>query len=266
MIDYHIHTPLCGHANGSLKEYIDKAVDLRLEEIGFADHFPLLHKCDPSLTMSLNDLDDYFTQINTLKKTYPQLFISVGIEADFVPGWERELKNLLTKYSFDFIIGSVHFLNGWGFDDPRYLSGYEGRDIDQLYQHYFETLINGIRSGLFDILGHADLIKVFGFRPSRDITPLYEQVCEAVSEVGMCVEVNTAGLRKPVKEIYPAFKLLTICARKDIPVTLGSDAHRPEDVGRDLKLALDFAAKAGIKKIAIFRERKQHLFNLEEFK
>lgn len=237
-------------------------MQLGLAEVGFADHFPLLHLRDPNLTMGLEEVPLYVAEVEKLREAYPDIPIRLGIEADFIPEQAERLGELLSRHRFDYIYGSVHYLDGWGFDDPRYLDGYEGRDLRELYRRYFQVLGDAAESGLFDILAHPDLVKKFGFRPPGDIAALYEECLERIASSGLAVEVNTAGLRKPAREIYPHPDFLGRCRELDIPVTLGSDAHAPEEVGMDFDLAVLMLREAGYQEIAFFEGRRRRLLPL----
>ena len=186
----------------------------------------------------------------------------MGIEADFVPGHEDQLKSILASHRFDFITGSVHFIDGWGFDNPAELAEYARRDIDTVYRQYFELVQQAALTGLFDIMAHPDLVKKFNFRPARDLRPLYEETARVFKRAGVCVEVNTAGLRYPVKEIYPAPELLEIFFKHGLPVTIGSDAHRPADVGAGLPEAIELIKNTGYREVAVFSGRKIKLVKI----
>lgn len=257
MIDYHVHTARCGHAQGEMVDYVKKARELSLKELGFADHLPLLTKEDPTLTMSMDELGDYVRMVETLKEEFPDIEIKIGIEADFLPGLEEKTARLIDSYHFDYVIGSIHFIDGWGFDDSRYIEGYKDRDIYELYAQYFALVEGAAKSGLFDIIGHLDLIKKYNFKPDVDITPLVKRAIGAIKEAGVCVEINTAGLRKPVGEMYPSEEILRLCREAGVPVTLGSDAHNPEQVGMNFDTAIEAATRVGYDKIATFTRRKR---------
>lgn len=262
MIDYHIHTTRCGHAQGSMADYIKRAQELLFLEVGFADHLPLLIREDPTLTMSINELAGYIEAVEVLKRDFPGITIKTGIEADYFPGMEGYTKRLLDQHEFDYVIGSVHFIDGWGFDDSRHIEGYETRDIYDLYANYFEMVASSASSGLFDIIGHLDLIKKYNFRPKKDITSMVEDVVLEIKGAGVCIEINTAGLRKPVGEMYPSDEILKLCARAGIPITLGSDAHNPEQVGMDFNLALALASRVGYSQIAVFKKRRRDFIEI----
>jgi len=266
MVDYHVHTRRCGHAEGDLSTYLAAARARGLREIGFADHIPLYFlprtARDPSLAMAEEELPHYVGEIKALKITHPGITVRLGIEADYVPGYEKELARILRAYPFDYVIGSIHYLDGWGFDNPEQVTGYEGRDPDELYHAYFTLLGQAAASGLFDIMAHPDLIKKFGCRPATDPTPLYENTAAIFARAGVCIEVNTAGLRAPVREIYPAPAFLYACRRFGVPATIGSDAHHPEQVGAGVGEAVALLRETGYRSIAVFTRRRRLFLSL----
>jgi len=261
MIDYHVHTARCGHAQGDVADYVRRGREISLLEIGFADHLPLLTKEDPTLTMPMDEFPIYINAVELAKEEFSDITVKTGIEADYIPGMEEETKRLLDRYNLDYVIGSVHFIDGWGFDDSRYIEGYYDRDIYEIYTDYFKLVADAAGSGLFDIIGHLDLIKKYNFRPERDIRPLVEEVVLAIKDAGVCIEINTAGLRKPVGEIYPSDEILVLCAGAGVPITLGSDAHSPEQVGMDFSLALKAASRAGYSRLATFNKREREFLD-----
>ncbi|NPV60650.1 MAG: histidinol-phosphatase HisJ family protein [Actinobacteria bacterium] len=262
LIDLHLHTSRCGHAEGRLEDYALEAERGNLAGIGFSDHFPLLHTRDADLSMSMEELPSYVREVVELREAFPGLWVGLGIEVDYLPETAGRLEDLLNLFPFDYIIGSVHFIDGWGFDDPRYVSEYSGRDLFTLWERYFELLGDAAESGLFDLLAHPDLIKKFGFRPREDVTHLYENCLDRVAAAGIALEVSTAGLRKPVGEIYPSEDFLRMCRERDIEVTLGSDAHRPEEVGYRFGEALALLRKVGYQEVVVFESRERFPLSL----
>ncbi len=262
LVDYHIHTTRCGHATGDMAGYVERAQRLGLAEIGFADHLPLLHTVDPHLTMPRDELPVYVEQVGDIA-VGSRIPVKLGIEADYVPESLDELAALLDEYEFDYVLGSIHFLNGWAFDDPRHVAGYEGRDHEQLYEEYFTTAMEAVRTGLFDVLAHPDLIKKFAILPPVDLSGHYGDLAAAVAKQEMAVEVSTAGLRKPVGEIYPTEGFLRACVARGVPVTLGSDAHAPEEVGYRFGEAVDLLRRVGYTETVLFAGRKKSLVPLD---
>jgi len=247
--DYHTHTARCGHAQGRPGDYVEAAQARRLLSIGIADHIPLLPEADPELSMDACELGDYVSEILALKERFPG-YVLLGIEADYRPHTVSQVRSLLESQPFDYAIGSVHHLQAWGFDDPRQIDGYEHRDIDAAWIEYLELVGDAAESGLFTILGHLDLMKKFGYRPSRALDAELDRLVERIARAGMLVEINTAGLHKPVGEAYPTLDILRRLCAAGVAVTFGSDAHRPEEVGRDFAHAVDLARKAGYEEFA----------------
>ena len=255
--DYHMHTPLCGHAVGEPLEYAEVAVEVGLEEIGFSDHAPFVHCEDPNVTMSLKQLPDYYRMIEDVCKKYSNcLRVKIGIEADFIPGYEEKTKKILEDYPYDYVIGSVHFIKDWGFDNPEERDRWDSKDTDQVYRDYYDLLRRSAQSGLFDIMAHVDLVKKFGHLANADMTAEVKKTARVFKECGVAVEINTSGLRKPVKEMYPSLKNLEIYAQAGVPLTFGSDSHVPSDVGRDFDKAFTMARKAGYGEYVLFRGRQ----------
>lgn len=260
-MDYHLHTQRCGHATGRIAEYIESARTRGLREVGFADHIPQYFlprdRRDPGLAMGEEELGAYVEEVQEAASAAKDVVIRLGIEADYAPGHEEKLRAILDRYPFDYVLGSVHYLDGWGFDNPAEAEGYSGRDIDTLYREYFLLIQKMVATGLFDVVAHPDLMKKFGYRPRANIHGLYEETVRMIAAAGLVVEVNTAGLRQPVGEIYPAPAFLELCCRYGVPVILGSDAHRPEDVGRDIDRTAEILRKVGYREVAVFQKRRR---------
>lgn len=259
LLDYHIHTKRCGHAAGEMSEYVAAVKERGIREIGFADHIYMYwlpaEQRDRGLAMAAEELPDYVQAVLAMRRANPDLPIKLGLEADFIPGAEAALAEILSLYSFDYILGSVHFLGEWAFDDPDRMDEYQNHSIDDLYVRYFRLVQQAARSGLFDIMAHPDLIKKFNFRPSFDLTSLYQETAAVFKEAGVCVEVNAAGWRYPVGEQYPAAAFLKICLDHGVPVTLGSDAHKPELAGEGLDRGAALLRRIGYRQVMRFDRR-----------
>ncbi len=255
-VDYHMHTPLCGHAIGEPWEYVEQAMRVGLEEIGFSDHAPLVSHEDSRYTMKLSQLPLYHEMILAAQKKVPHFSIKLGLEADFIPGFEAKTKAILDAYPYDFVIGSVHFIDAWAFDDPDEKIKWKDKDPNRVYQDYYRLLRQSAESGLFDILGHVDLVKKFGHRPTIDMTAEIEETARVFKKSGVTIEINTSGLRKPVREIYPSLDALKIYRKAGVPITFSSDSHDPRDVGRDYDRAATLAKEAGYTEYSVFAKRK----------
>jgi histidinol-phosphatase (PHP family) len=266
MIDYHIHGNFCGHAEGELEEYVLEALGKGFLEIGFSAHLPKVVDPDPYHAMLENRLPDYVALIEHLQiKYHGNIIIKLGIEADYFPGLEDRTRDLLAKYTFDYVLGSLHFLGDWHFSSKAGRHRYESEDPEEVFPKYFELLGDMIRSGLFDVLAHADALRKETFEPGPGSKEEYVKLAMLLAKHGMAIEVNTAGLRRGAGCIYPDRLLLEACAEKGIPVTLGSDAHTPTDVGRDFRHAFRLLEEAGIVDLAIFEGRKMERRPLSDF-
>lgn len=262
LVDYHVHTARCGHAVGPMERYVERAIQAGIRELGFSDHLFLYwqppDQRDPELGMAEWELDYYVADVIRCRERYAgDVTIRLSTEADFVPGHERTLERILARYDWDYLVGSVHFVDGWGFDDSRYLAGYDGWDIDALYSRYFDLVGQSAETGFFDVIGHADLVKKFGHLPRADQAANHADLAGRLARSGVCVEVNTAGLRKPCAELYPSLGLLRAFREAGVPATFGSDAHAPEEVAADLGAASTHLRDAGYEGYLTFAARKR---------
>ncbi len=254
-IDLHNHTPLCNHAEGHLHEYLDMAVKHGTEVFGFSDHAPM--DFDPKYRMDFSQMHEYEKEVKELKKSYDgKLEVLLGYEVDYLPG---HMDKRVLEADVDYLIGSVHFLDKWGFDNPEFLNGYKERDIDEVWQKYFELIAQMASSRLFDIVGHIDLIKVFKFLPKKDVMEYATPALEAIKEADMTLELNVAGYRKPCAEPYPSRRILQKAKELDIPITFGSDAHKPEQVAMFSDEIQNLAKEAGYTHCALYRNRKREM-------
>ncbi|MGC9942441.1 MAG: histidinol-phosphatase HisJ family protein [Verrucomicrobiota bacterium] len=261
--DYHMHTPLCRHATGEPVDYARRALAVGLSEIGFSDHSPMLRDNFDNWRMRYDQLDEYVEKVRLAQKEFPQLTIRLALEVDFLPGQEGWIRQLAARHPWDYFIGSVHYVSeSWDIDNPAKLSEWKKRDAFEVWQLYFDRLALAAESNLFEIIGHADLPKKFGIRPARDCRPLYEKFLDAVARTGCAIELNTAGLRKECREIYPSRELLEIAFRKNVPISFGSDAHAPEEVGLSFAEAIQLARAVGYNSSRRFEQRKSFLNEL----
>ncbi len=269
LTDYHLHlrpdeddSPAVGFFTGeNVDRYLAAATAVGVEELGVSEH---VYRFTQALELwrhpfweqnARDDLDAYceFVRGTPLK---------LGLECDFVPGTEDRTASLIGARDFDYVVGSVHFLGDRAVDHPGWDVWMGGRDPDEVWRRYFALLAECARSGLFDILAHPDLVKVWGGArslPERDLRFFYEPAVEAIAESGIAVEVSTAGLRKPVGEIYPAPAFAEMCAEAGAVFALSSDAHLPEQVGFGYERAIEFLGALGVAKICVFEGRQRRL-------
>jgi histidinol-phosphatase (PHP family) len=269
LTDYHVHLrpdDLEAEAGeyfteANVERYLTAADDGGIEELGVSEHVYRFHQAldvwDHPFWVenARDDLDAYRDFVRTTP-------LRLGLEMDYVPGREDRIANLLDARDFDYVIGSVHFIGDRAVDHPGWDAWEAGGDPDAVWRRYFETVAEAARSGLYDVLAHPDLVKLWGRArplPERDPRFYYEPVVEAIAESGVAVEVSTAGLRKPVAEIYPAPAFAEMCVEAGAAFSLSSDAHVPEHIGYSYDSALEAMADWGVEEIAVFEGRERHL-------
>jgi len=257
-IDMHNHTTRCNHATGTVDEYITRAIELGIDIYGFTEHAPM--DWDEHYRLSFDEMVEYEADILSARDRYAsQIDIRLGYEVDWIEGM---VDSRVVEADVDYLIGSIHFLDRWGFDNPEFIGEYEHRDIDTIWIDYFQALEQMANSGLFDIVGHMDLIKVFKFLPKTDIRLLAQDALKAIKHSGIVLEINAAGLRKPIAEQYPSRSLLEEAYSLDIPISLGTDAHSVEQIGYGLDTVYELAREVGYTKAVTFRKHDRQLVNI----
>ncbi len=255
MIDNHIHTKLCKHAEGEIFEYVEKAIDLGIKEVAFTDHIPLPDNFDLAHRMQLDEIDTYARWVVRAKEKYPEITIRYGIEADFYEGFEDFIEKFLNLYDFDIVIMSVHFIRHWPKGNWVFDYYFPDKSKEEIYKDYLSTVIKGIETGLFDVLGHLDMIKSPGDSLIQLVPNEVIQLLQAVKKSDMAIEINTSGYRKKVGEPYPGLDWLSLIRDNSIPVTTGSDAHHPDQVGLQFKPVYHRFKEEGIKKLVFYEKR-----------
>ena len=270
LTDYHLHlrpdepgtTAERYFTAANAERYRETAEERGIAELGVSEH---IYRFTQALDVwrhplwvasAQDDLDDYCAFVRE------ETDLRLGIEADYVPGAEDRLAELLAARDWDYVVGSVHFVGESAVDHPEYDVWARGSSPDRVWRRYFEVLAEAARTGMFDILAHPDLVKVWGPqrpRPDRDPRFYYEPAVEAIAESGIAVEVSTAGLRKPVGELYPAPAFLEMVLDAGNPLALSSDAHVPGDVGAGYDQALELLNDLGVREIAVFERRERRL-------
>lgn len=259
LADYHTHTPLCLHADGEPEEYIDQAIASKLDEYGVSDHAPQTPEPFDDWRMLEEHLPQYFDWIERARKhSGGRLPVRAGLECDWLPGCGDWIGHLASQYDWDYLIGSIHYLGDkWDFDNPKWRGRWAKTDVDEIWTTYWDEYTKMARSGLFDFLGHPDLIKKFAYRPEGDLRRFYDPVIEAIAVSKVAIELNTAGFHKPCAEQYPSSEFLSLAAQAEIPITLSSDAHHPSEVARDFAKGLDLIKEAGFTHLCRFEKRKR---------
>ncbi|OGV40196.1 MAG: hypothetical protein A2X48_20570 [Lentisphaerae bacterium GWF2_49_21] len=264
-VDYHVHTYLCKHASGRPEEYVKAAIRSGISEIGFSDHCPWPLGFDSKYRMTSRQFPAYRKLISGLKKEFPKITVRYGLEVDWVPGRMDEVFKNLKDEKFDYLIGSVHYTDEFPFDNPDFADKWNEKEfIVKVWNRYFEILLEMAESGKFNIIGHFDLPKKFGYYPS-DMTKIrnsISKVFKAAAKNRMAIEINTSGLRKPVKEAYPSLEILKMAKKAGLMLALGSDSHSPGEIAANFADAVKLAKSAGYSKLCTFNQRKPKLVPL----
>lgn len=260
--DYHVHTYRCGHAGGDSRDFVLKAIERGLAEIGLTDHIPLYFLApaerDPKLAMKEEEFDGYVAEVLALREEFRgRIEVRLGLEADYREGYEEELARWLAKADWDLVVGSVHWVGGWWIDAPGSQARFETEGTEHLYDEYYRLLAKAARSGLFDVLSHFDLPKKFGHRPAQPRKAAERKAIAAARDGGCAVEISSAGLRKPVAEAYPEARLLEQIVTAGVPVTFASDAHAPAEVGWGYEKTVALARACGVREFVTFESRRK---------
>jgi len=260
--DIHVHTKLCKHANGEIREYIEKGMDAGLDEIGFSDHIPFPNGKENSVRMEMEELPEYINEIRVAQKAYNTISIKLGLEAEYLPGCEDYLRDIFETYNFDYILGSIHYISDWTLNNPQSVHFFSEDEVNRYYPDYFRLVGEAAKSGLFDGISHFDLINRNGFPVDNGYYETAEKTLKLIKSSGVALEINTSGFRRKRNEFYPSPVLLKEVIRLGIPLTLGSDAHSPDEVGRDFDRAIDFLLRYGVSNLVTFTDRKKITYNI----
>jgi histidinol-phosphatase (PHP family) len=274
LTDYHVHlraddpeaTPFArSFTPENAARYREVATQRGIAELGVSEH---VYRFTAALDVwqhplwvesARDDVDAYCAFVRE------QTDLRLGIEADFIPGREDHMRALLHAREFDYVVGSIHFLADGALDYDRFDVWNSGRSVDHVWRTYFTWLGEAAASGMFDILAHPDLVKYWGAQrpqPDRDPRHYYELAMEQIADSAIAIEVSTAGLRKPVGEIYPAPDFLEMVIDAGNPIALSSDAHAPDDLGYGYDAALELLAELGVTQLAVFEGRRRTLVDI----
>lgn len=264
-MNYHIHTV---HSDGenTIDEFVQKAIELGFNEIGFSEHLVILPSGDVGWESIRPDcLESYMKEVELLRKRNKRVIsIKSGLEIEYFPETEVLIKTLISGLEFDYLMGSIHRLGDFQFDLTSFIPAWQAMKEDEIYEiyrRYFSALNPMIRSGLFDVVAHLDIIKKFGFRPARSPRDeVVEETINLISKEGLCLEVNASGLRHAVGEIYPQSEYLRMCRDRDIPITLGTDAHKIEHLESGLEELIKLIENMDYNEITLFdRQRRSYI-------
>ena len=257
MIDYHNHTKLCKHAEGEVFQYVEKAISLGITEMAFTDHMPLPNEFDLAHRMSEKEMEIYAEWINKAQARYPEIKILFGIEADYYEGFEEYTEKYLYQYDFDLVIMSIHFMKNWPEGNWVFHYDFPERSFEDIYSEYLQTIITGLKTGLYDVVGHLDIIKTPGQSMSQLVPDAVSRVMGEIKNQNMVLEINSSGFRKKVGEPYPELQLLDIIKKNDVPICIGSDAHAPDQVGLKFDVIYETLVQKGFTSLTHFEKRQQ---------
>jgi histidinol-phosphatase (PHP family) len=253
--DYHMHSSY-SDGRSAPEDYIAPAIAAGLSEIGFSEHLTLFKDLE-DWNMNPVNISPYINHLEKLRSTTKDIKVKIGLEVDYFPGKEKEIRDFLSPLPLDHIIGSVHYLGEKTVDlGPEF---YEGKSIDRLFESYFDSVIEAVASGLFDIIGHCDLIRIYGYKPSGNIEPLYRKLAKSMKANNVVFEVNTNGRNRPIADFYPDRRFLHIFREENVPVCVNSDAHMPSRVGQYFDEAYDLLRYIGFNEMAVFDKRVRTL-------
>jgi histidinol-phosphatase (PHP family) len=262
-VDYHTHHNRCGHAQGTIEEYIKAGIARGLTEIGISDHSPLYwqdgNDPQPGQAMAKDELDAYVEGVLKLKERYAgQINVRLGMESDYVEGMEDFYRDVYARYPFDYVIGSVHMVfNQHVYEARRWHSK---PDPVGVYREFYRLVQKSAQSGLFDILGHTTSILAYAPRPfpTAELEALQDEALNVIAESGVCVEINTSGYRK-MREPFPSERMIGKAAELGIPLTFSSDSHRPDEVAHSRDQVEALLIGKGIASLAQFENRQRTL-------
>jgi histidinol-phosphatase (PHP family) len=268
LTDYHIHVERGPYAVEWLQKFYQQAQRIGIDDWGISEHAYRFKEtkeicCNQWVEQRQTErMADYLAMIESAREE--GIKVKFGIEVDYFPGKEKEIAKFINNYPFDYVIGSVHWIDDWGFDLTEMIAEWDQRNVESVWMAYFDRIVSLAESRLFDIAGHLDLAKIYKYIPDSQefLQQQYQRVAKALAQNNLCIEISTAGLRKPVGEIYPHPKLLQVCQQYQIPIVINSDAHCPEDVGADYDQALTLARQVGYKEIQVFTARKPKTYPL----
>lgn len=254
LVTTHTHTCFTNHGEGSVEELVSAAVGAGISTLAITEHYPLTDAFDPQhyLAMPAHRLDAYLADIEAARLAHPEIELITGCELDWLGDDEDRTFTPSAFAPFGLVLGSVHFVDRWAFDDPSVRGRWDEVGADVIWRRYFEVWCEAVSSAApFQVMSHPDLAKKFNYYPSFDPQPLYDQAAEACAAAGRMVEVNTSGSYYACKEMFPAPALLAAFCRAGVPCTVGTDAHKPQDVARDITRAYDLMYACGYRTVTV---------------
>ena len=259
--DLHTHTYLCRHAEGSPEEFLDAALARGERWYGISDHCPWTDGFDTGYRMTVGEFPLYREIVRQMRQRAggTSLKVLYAMELDYIPGQKDSIQNAFKDEPFDYLIGSIHQTEFFPFDNPEFLDEWKKEGFaEHIWEVYVNYLKDYVTNWDFQIIGHCDIPKKFGYKPVMSETFLnsMREIFETASARGIALELNANGLHTPAKEIYPSMQLLKLANKAGMNITYGSDAHTPGAVGRDFELVLALAKECGFRQFVTFEQKK----------
>jgi histidinol-phosphatase (PHP family) len=253
--DYHVHS-VYSDGRSIPEDYIVSAIGAGMNEIGFSEHLTLFREPE-QWNMNPAKLPSYLDHLDKLRNSTNGILVKKGLEVDYFEGKEKETRDFLAPLPLDYVIGSVHYQGEKTVDfGPEF---YEGKNIDSLFEKYFDTVCAAVSSGIFDIIGHCDLIRIYGYKPKSDPEPHYRKLARIMKKHDVVFEINTNGRNRPLADFYPDRKFLRIFREEKVPVCVNSDAHMPSRIGQYFDEAYDLLRYVGFTEMAVFEKRERRM-------
>ncbi|BAM46507.1 histidinol-phosphatase [Amphibacillus xylanus] len=262
--DLHNHHYRCGHAEGNIEDYIKSAIDRGLSYIGIADHSPYFYseedRLHPGVAMAKSEFPNYVNEVLELKKKYEgKIHVLLGVESDYFPEHEELYRNVYNQYPFDYVIGSVHHVNGKNIFERGRWDGLNEQERIAEKERYYQLIQKSAKSGLFQVLGHIDAMKGFYPEFTRIETPIIENTLKVIAEAGVAIEVNTSGKTKDCGGWYPSHEILERAFHYGVDITFGSDAHVPERIGDEFELVQQTLKAIGYNEMVYYVEKERKI-------
>jgi|SRR5690625_231898 len=263
LFDLHTHHYRCGHAEGSIEEYVQAAIERGIEIIGISDHSPFFHYEEeqpyPNVSMGKSDLENYIKEVLHIKEKYKNnIEVLLGMESDFFSDYIEVYSKYYEKFPFDYIIGSIHYVNGLNIFDKQRWIGMTKKQILETKENYYNLIGQSAKCGLFQIMGHIDAMKGNYPEFSKFKTEVVENTLKLIADYEIAIEVNTSGNTKECGGWYPAVDVLERAFYYGVDVTFGSDAHNPNRVGEELNLVINRLKEIGFTKWCYFKQKNKY--------
>ncbi|MFG3015662.1 histidinol-phosphatase [Streptomyces cinerochromogenes] len=268
MIDLHTHHQRCGHATGSLRDYVVEALEKGVKVLGLSDHTPMFASKEdhalPPVAMPKSEFPSYVAEALALKAEFENsIEILVSTEADYFHGRMDAYTEALGGYPLDYVIGSLHMFEGRDIFDVTRWEAVEENDLAAVKARYFRAVAACAQSRLFHVIGHVDALK--GNYPNLDAVPApaaTDEMLLAIRNSGAVMEVNTSGGTKQCGGWYPNFDLLERAHHFQVPITFASDAHVPERICDQYPEVVRVLSDIGFKAWTVFRNQEAREYPL----